>query len=1146
MLRITCCKTLLLSVLFYSVSSSAQKSVLTQHTDDARTGWYKDEIVLNQNNVLPGSFGKLFTRTVDEQMYAQPLVKCNLNIPGIGKRNVVFLETVNNSVYAYDADSANVSAPYWQRNLTPANARVINVKDVPGACFGFYHDFTNKMGIVGTPVIDTTTNTMYLIVRSIDTIQHKFLQHLHAMDIATGAEKNGSPVLITATINGSGAGSSGGLLSFNSQHQNQRPGLLLMNGIVFIAWSSHCDWGPYHGWVIGYDKKTLQQKYIYNSTPDGYNGGIWMSGGGPAADSEGNLYLGVGNGSVGKTGNPADLRNRSESVLKLTPSGDTLKINSFFTPNNFQALENADLDLGVSQVMLIPGTNIAMEAVKDGNIYVLDKDNMGGYNAAHNDVVQTIDLGSNASLRSSLAYYGGSQKGYAYSWSGNSVLNSYPFNYTLNNFDLANTVSSGVQGPTGSVGAFMAISSNGSADSTAILWTSYPATGDANSSVRPGILRAFAANDINTELWNSGIYYDDNPGSFAKFNCPTVCNGKVYLPTFSNQLTVFGLTGNKADTCATENIALNKTAHASSDSGGVYEPTSAFDGDIATRWISFATDPQYIYVDLGKESNLCRIALHWYNNNARDFKIQVSDDAVVWADVASVTNNIITDNYIPIPSAARYVRMYATKRADKNLGYSINEFEVFGQKAIVSCQPPENLYADSIGSDSATLHWTATSPAESYIVEYKTISAVTWNETLTIEDSIVLSNLACGTSYLFRVKSVCSATDTSEYSSSSAFTTLSCNGNCNLLPTRWYSEDIGNTGLPGQACYNAGVFELKGSGNDIGGTEDAFRFAYKTLVGDGEITARVLDQDATDKLSKCGIMVRESLAPDSRHAFIALAVDSGAVFETRSNTGGNTGRTFTSNTIKAPYWLRMSISGSTYTAYVSPDGASWTQVGTSTDAGFGNGTPVYSGLAVTSANNSILTTAHVDNYLLSGALPVQLLSFTASLGLNHTVLLEWKTTLETNTKYFAVERSSDNIHFSEIDRVDAANSGRFTVTYQSTDAHPANGINYYRLRMVDADNKITYSPIAVVRVSNSKSPLLYPNPAAGIVNIAQGDETIRLINLYDIAGRLLLSVPNSSSQNIINIPLSAYSNGLYFAEIRTETMVYMEKVQVRN
>ena len=189
-----------------------------------RTGWYNNETVLNKNNVRAGSFGKIFTRSVDDQIYAQPLIKLNLTIPGKGKKNVVFVCTVNNSIYAFDADSANVATPYWQKNLTPAHSRIISKNDETGACGGGYNDFSGNMGIVGTPVIDSTTNTMYVVARSVDTTGggKTFKQYLHALDITTGAEKTNSPVLITATVSGTGDGSIGGKVPFSALHNNQQ------------------------------------------------------------------------------------------------------------------------------------------------------------------------------------------------------------------------------------------------------------------------------------------------------------------------------------------------------------------------------------------------------------------------------------------------------------------------------------------------------------------------------------------------------------------------------------------------------------------------------------------------------------------------------------------------------------------------------------------------------------------------------------------------------------------------------------------------------------------------------------------------------------------------------------------------------------
>jgi hypothetical protein len=1140
-------KLLLIISLLTVIITNAQKSVLTQHNDLNRTGWYDNETVLNKGNVRPGSFGKLFVRAVDDQTYAQPLVKLNLVIPGKGKKNVVFVATVKNTIYAFDADSANVTIPYWQVSLTPANSRVISKTDETGACGGFYNDFSGNMGIVGTPVIDSTTNTMYVVARSVDTSGGGkiFKQYLHALDITTGAEKTNSPVLITANVSGTGDGSSGGIVSFNALHQNQRSGLLLVNGVVYIAWSSHCDWGPYHGWLMGYDKTSLQQKYVYNSTPDGYNGGIWMSGGGPSADADGNIYLAVGNGSVGKNGNAADLRNRSESALKLSPSGSGFNIQSYFTPRNYETLEGADLDFGVTQIMLIPNTTRAIVGVKDGHIYLLNKDNMGGYSSVTNNVIQTIDLGSNSFLRSAMSYFKGSKE-FVYSWSENSLLRAYPYNRTLNQLDLGNTIVSGIQGPTGNNGAVLSVSSNGSADSTGILWASYAATGDANQSVRPGILRAIDASDVTKELWNSSAYVTDNPGNYAKFNCPTIANGKVYLPTFSSQLVVYGLTGEKADTCSSINIALHKTAVASSVEAGGYEANKAFDGNVNTRWSSVASDPQYIYVDLGQPYNICNVALQWETALGENFKIQVSNDASSWADVATITGNTSYNNYIPVKASGRYVRMYGTKRGTL-YGYSLWEFEVYGKPAANSCATPVDLYTSDIYETSAGLHWSGNG-ASKFLVQYKTVTAVNWTQTTASTNSITLNDLSCNTPYLYRVKAVCNATDSSEFSASGGFTTLECDINCDPLPTRWSTQDIGNIGVSGSACYESqtGTFELNGSGSDIWDTQDEFRFAYKTIVGDGEIIARVVDQDNTNEWNKCGIMVRETLAEGSRHAFIAITSGNGVAFQDRTVTDGFSDNINTGPGIKAPYWLKIVISGSTYTGYMSPDGLTWTKVGNTVDAGFGNGFPVYAGLAITSHDNSTLSTAHVDNYVLGGTLPLKLISFTGRLTLNQTVALEWITTRETRTKYFVVERTKDNMYYKAIDTIYAENNGEFTQNYDATDYYPSLGMNYYRLKIVDMDGKISYSPVAAVRVAHTKAPLMYPNPANSYVNIAPGTDLIRQVTIYNILGKTILRIPNTSSQGLLKIPTYSFANGLYFVEIRTAEAVYREKLIVHN
>ena len=670
-------------LIFLTLSSAplfSQTSVLTQHNDLNRTGWNDKETILNTGNVNKKSFGEIFSRAVDDQVYAQPLVVLNVDIPGKGKRNIVITATVNNSVYAFDADSAAISDPYWQDNLTPSGSRVIRNTDMTGACNGNYKDFSGNMGIVGTPVIDSVSNTIYLVARSVtigpDSV---FEQYLHALDITTGAEQPNSPVLITAQVPGSGSGSKGGMIAFRPQFQNQRAGLLLANGIVYITWAAHCDWGSYHGWVIGYNKTSLAQQIAYITTPQGYAGGIWMSAAAPSVDEDGNIYVAVGNGATTVNSTGDSLINGAESALKLTPTGNTLAVNSFFIPKDYPHLDSTDRDFGVTGMLLIPNTNRVLTGCKDGNLYLLNRDSMGGFDSADNHVVQTITLGTNVwILRSSLAYYKGSQQEYVYSWSEKAPLYQFPYDRNADTLNVQDAIISGVHGPTAGNGSFFSLSSNGSVDSTAVLWVNQSLSGNANQAVCLGILRAFSATDVTKELWNSSMDSNDIPGNYAKFNCPTISNGKVYLATFSNKLIVYGLKDIViCDTCNSENIALNKPAKAST--AAVTLPASAaFDGNLLTRWSSYATDSEYIYVDLRARYDLCEVVLKWEVALGKNFQIQVSEDAVNWTTIKTVTGNVSFEDYLPVQGSGRYVRMLGVKRGSP-YGYSLWEFEVYGK-----------------------------------------------------------------------------------------------------------------------------------------------------------------------------------------------------------------------------------------------------------------------------------------------------------------------------------------------------------------------------------------------------------------------------------------------------------------------------------
>lgn len=515
--------------------NSQSVSVLTQHNDNNRSGLNDNETALTTANVNVQQFGQVFTVIVDDQVYAQPLVVGHVAIDG-GSHNVVLVATVNNTVYAFDG---NDGAVFWQKNFTAPGMRPPQRFDMTGACSGSYQDFSGNIGIVGTPVIDAASGTMYFVARS--TSGNTFVQHLHAVNIVDGSERAGSPTNITATYPGTGDGNVNGVIAFDAQRQNQRQGLTLLNGTVYVTFSSHCDWGPYHGWILGYDASTLQQRVVYNDTPNGSAGGMWESGMGMAADAQGNLYVVTGNGTVGDAGDATNPTNRGSSALKLTPSGSTLRVASYFTPYNFQYLNDQDLDYGGMGALLIPNSSLYLTGGKDGKLYLLNRDDMGGILPSSNQVQQVVTLGSNANMHCQAAYYKGGSKEFVYVWSENDPLRGIPFDRAGNLLTTQSQVVSSTLGPTGQSGAILSVSSNGTQAGTGIVWASYAATGDAEHDVSPGILRAFDANEVSKELWNNQRNVRDNAGFYAKFSAPTIANGHVYLPTFSNQVVAYGL-----------------------------------------------------------------------------------------------------------------------------------------------------------------------------------------------------------------------------------------------------------------------------------------------------------------------------------------------------------------------------------------------------------------------------------------------------------------------------------------------------------------------------------------------------------------------------------------------------------------------------
>jgi len=546
-----------------SFTGRADVSVLTQHNDLNRSGANLNETVLTTNNVKTSTFGLVFSRAVDDQLYAQPLVATSVNLGTNGTHNVVIVATVNDSVYAFDADNPAVSNAYWHRSFLGTGVVPPNSSDLLSSPCGSFFNISGNFGILSTPVIDPVAGTIYVLARTKETSNSvtTFVQRLHALDITTGLDRSNSPVLITATCPGTNSvDSTNGVVTFDPFKENQRCGLALVNGVVYICWASHCDWSPYHGWVLGYNATTLQQSIVYNDTPNGDEGGIWMSGGAPAADTNGNLFISIGNGTVGSATNASDTINRGESFVKFTPAGTNLTIDTWFTPYNWPTLESNDWDLGAAQLLLIPGTNLAFSGGKGSELYLVNRDNMGGLSAGGSDtnIIQSFSI--NNKLFGGPVWWDGPTNSYGYLWPVSDYLRQYSFSRAMGKFSSA-TPTFESPATTAFPGGILAISANGSQTGTGILWAAHSNGGSANGATVPGILEAYNAENVGTLLWTSQQNSArDSVGNFAKFCPPTVANGKVYLATFSSKLMVYGLLSSPQLSVSPTNLPFGSVA----------------------------------------------------------------------------------------------------------------------------------------------------------------------------------------------------------------------------------------------------------------------------------------------------------------------------------------------------------------------------------------------------------------------------------------------------------------------------------------------------------------------------------------------------------------------------------------------------------
>lgn len=574
----------------------SQVNVLTYHNDNARTGQNLNETILTPANVNSTNFGKLCSYAVDGYVYAQPLYVSNVPIPGQGSHNVIFVATEHDSVYAFDADSNTGPGQglIWRTNL---GISAITPNNDFGNRYQLYPDIRPEVGITGTPVIDPVAGTLF-----VDAFTHEgatYFHRLHALNLATGAEQPGSPVIVSASVPGSGVGSSGGRQVFTHAQQLQRSALTLTGGILYVTYSGIGDTDPYHGWIIGFNPTNLQQltNYVFNTSPNSTTNaygahageaGIWMGGDGPAIDSQTNLYVAVGNGIFNATNNSGGTE-YGDSFLRLS-TANHLSVADYFTPYDQFNLQANDQDLGSGGVMLLPDqpgplAHLMVGGGKNGRIYLINRDQMSTGNN-HFDATNTVDYvvqtlsGQVASSFSTPCWFNGAVY---YAGNGDKLKA-----FAVTNGLLSSTPVSIGSRTFGFPGATPSVSANGT--NQGIIWALQTGT--------PGVLVAYDATNLTNELYNS----TQAPGnrdrftSGVKYVVPTVANGKAYVGG-KYMLSIFGL-------LAGTNAFLPATDYAMSGTGilgtknnvnsGVETPVfhagvagSINDGDLSTSVDTF-------------------------------------------------------------------------------------------------------------------------------------------------------------------------------------------------------------------------------------------------------------------------------------------------------------------------------------------------------------------------------------------------------------------------------------------------------------------------------------------------------------------------------------------------------------------------------
>ena len=514
--------------------------VTTYHNNASRDGANTQEFALTTSNVNTSKFGKLFSCAVDGEVYAQPLWVPNFAIGG-GNHNVIFVATQNDSVYAFDADISPCHQ-YWQKSFLSAGVTAVPFADTGTS------DINKKIGVTGTPVIDLAGKTLYVVAKTKEGVAN-YHQRLHALNLSDGSDKV-SALDITPAITVSGTGDTGdssvgctstlGNVPFCPLREGQRAGLVLANGVVYVAWASHGDNHPYHGWIMGFNATSLARLFTFNDSPDGREGGIWMAGGAPAVDANNNLYVITGNGDFNANSASPPNQDYGDSFVRLTTA---LSVADFFTPSNQGSLDGADLDLGSGGAVVLvdlpasaPHQHLLVGGGKgssfNGEVFVVDRDSMGHFNSSSNNIVQTFALGGE--IFSTAAFW----QNTLYMAGVNQNLAAFTLSTSTSQFTPVAIQSAATFG---FPGATPSVSSSGATNG--IVWaidTSSNGTPNGTGTNGPALLRAYDAKNLGNELWNSSQGSGNSAGAAVKFCVPTVANGKVYVGT-QTELTVFGL-----------------------------------------------------------------------------------------------------------------------------------------------------------------------------------------------------------------------------------------------------------------------------------------------------------------------------------------------------------------------------------------------------------------------------------------------------------------------------------------------------------------------------------------------------------------------------------------------------------------------------